>query len=91
MYKKGDHKYEKNYRPVFLLIVFSKIYERLIYYPILKEFLENDLTSSKQSVIKSGHFCIDQIIEKTHETVKGLDGLEVRGVVLDNSEVFGKV
>ena len=43
VYKKGDHQCVKNYRQVFLLPVFSKILERLIYNAMLKHLLDNNL------------------------------------------------
>ena len=38
VHKKGDHQCVKNYRPVPLLPVFSKIFERLIYNAMFQHF-----------------------------------------------------
>ena len=61
VYKKGDHQCVENYRPVFLLPVFSKIFERLIYNTIFKHFLDNNLISSNQSGFKPDDSCINQL------------------------------
>ena len=43
---KGDDKQDvKNYRPVSLLPIFGKIFERLIYNGMYSFFVENDLMS----------------------------------------------
>ena len=79
VYKKGDHQCVKNCRPVSLLPMFSKIFERLIYNAMLKHFLNNNLISSNQSGFKIGDSYINQLIAITHD--KGFDdGLEIRGV-----------
>ena len=65
MYKIGDHQCVKNYRPVSLLPVFSKIFERLIYNAIL----DNNLISSNQSGLKPGDSSINQLIAVTHEVL----------------------
>ena len=38
VHKKGNHQCVKNYRPVALLLVFSKIFERLLYNVMSKHF-----------------------------------------------------
>ena len=90
--KKGDNQYIKNYRPVSLLSVFSKIFERLIYNTMFKHFLNKNLISSNQCGFKPGDSCIKQLIAITHDIFKGFDdGLEVRGIFLDISQGFDKV
>ena len=72
----------KNYRPVSLLPVFNKIFERLIYNAMFKHFLDSNLISSNQSGFKP----------ITHDNLKGFDdGLEIRGLFLDISKAFDKV
>ena len=92
VHKKGDHQCTKNYRPLSLLPVFSKIFERLIYNAMFKHFLDSNLISSNQSGFKPGDSCISQLIGITHDIFKGFDdGLEVRGIFLDISKAFDKI
>ena len=92
VYKKGGHQCMKNYRLVYLLPVFSKIFERLIYNAMLKNFLDRNLISSNQSSFKPGDSCINQLIVITHNIFEGFDdGLEIRDVFLDISKAFNKV
>ena len=90
MRKKGPSTV-KNYRPVSLPLVFSKIFERLINNAICKHFLANYVISSNQSVFKLGNSCINQLIAMTHEIFKDfVDGLEVKGVFLNIFKAFDK-
>ena len=82
----------ENYRPVSLLPICGKIFERLIYNSLFEFFIANELISSNQSGFKPGDSCINQLLSITHEIYKSFDdGYEVRGVFLDISKAFDKV
>ena len=92
VYKKGDKQCLKNYRPVSLLPICGKIFERLIFNEMFRFLIENNLISSNQSGFKPGDSCINQLLSITHEIYKSFDdGFEVRGVFLDISKAFDKV
>ena len=92
IFKKGDKQNIRNYRPVSLLPICSKIFERIIYDNMLKYFLNNNLISPIQSGFRSGDSCINQLLSITHDIFTSFDnGLEVRGVFLDISKAFDKV
>ena len=92
VHKKGDKQCLKNYRPVSLLPVCGKIFERLIFNEMFGFLIENNLISSNQSGFKPGDSCINQLLSITHEIYKSFDdGFEVRGVFLDISKAFDKV
>ena len=92
VHKKGDKQCLKNYRPISLLPICSKIFERLIYNELFTFFNDNNLISPNQSGFRPGDSCINQLIAITHEIYKSFDdGLEVRGVFLDISKAFDKV
>ena len=92
VHKKGDKQIFKKYRPVSLLPICGKKFERLIYNNLLEYFIDNDLISQNQSGFKPGDSCIDQLTSTTHEIYQFFDdGLEVRGVFLDISKAFDKV
>ena len=91
-YKRDDKQNVKNYRPVSLLPIFGKDFERLIYSEMYSFFIENDLISANQSGFKQSDSCINQLLSITHEIYQSLDqGYEVRGVFLDISKEFDKV
>ena len=54
VHKKGDKQVLRNYRPVSLLPICGKIFERLMYNNLYEFFIKNDLISSNQSGFKQG-------------------------------------
>ena len=92
IHKKGDKQTLKNYRPVSLLPICCKIFERLIYNEMFGFFLDKGLISANQSGFKLGDSCINQLLSITHNIYKSFDdGYEIRGVFLDISKAFDKV
>ena len=90
VHKKLNKQSLKNYRPISLLPICSKTFERLIYNKMFTFFSENNLISLTQSRFRAGDSCVNQ--EITHEVYKLFDqGLEVRGVFSDTSKTFDKV
>ena len=73
IFKKGDKKIYKNYRPVLLLPIFGKNLERLIFEEMFPFFIENKLIAVNQSGFKSGDSCINQLIAITHEIYQSFD------------------
>ena len=55
LYKGGDSKYLVNYRPVSVLPVFSKIFERLMYDRIMEFLTENDILYNLQFGFRKHH------------------------------------
>ena len=91
IYKKNDKKSIKNYRPVSLLPICRKIFERLLYNEMFSFFIENGLISQNQSGFKPEDSCINQLLSITHESYKSFDdGWEVRGVFLIHQKLLTK-
>ena len=91
-HKKGDKQNLKNYRPISLLPVAGKIFERILYNNMYEFFTENNLISPNKSGFKPGDSCINQLLSITHEIYKSFDnGLEVRGIFSDISKALDKV
>ena len=67
VHKKSDKQILKNYRPVSLLPICGKVFERLIYNSLFEYFIENDLISPNQSGFKPGDSCTNQLISIKHE------------------------
>ena len=92
VHKKGNKQSLENYRPISLLPICSKIFERLMYNEMFTFFTENNLISPNQSGFRPGDSCVNQLLAITHEIYKSFDeGFEVRGVFLDISKAFDKV
>ena len=67
IYKKNDKQSLKNYRPVSLLLICWKIFERLLYNNMFSFLIENNLISQNQSKFKPGDPWINQVLSITHE------------------------
>ena len=92
VHKKNDKQTVKNYRPISLLPICGKIFERLLYNNMFSFFRKNNLISSNQSGFQPGDSCTNQLLSITHEIYSSFDnGFEVRGVFLDISKAFDKV
>ena len=84
----------KSYRPISLLPIFGKIFEKVIYNNLFGYFQVNKFLSENQSGFRSCDSCISQLLAITHEIYKAFDGnpsLETSGVFLDISKAFDKV
>ena len=100
IWKKGNipaHKKEgktlNNYRPISLLPIFGKIFERVIYNSFYNYFLSNKLFTPCQSGLP-GVSCIAKPLSIIFEIQIAFDEnpiSNVRGVFLDISKAFDKV
>ena len=94
VHKKEDKSLSKNYSPISLLPIFSKIFERVIYNSIFNHFQSNKICTSSQSGFLPGYSRIAQLLSIIHEIQTAFDNnptADVRGVFLDISKAFGKV
>ena len=81
-----------NYRPISLLSVFSKIYEKCIYTRIYHYLVQNDLIYSKQFGFRAGYSTNHAIISLTEYIRRKLDAGEyVCGVFVDLEKAFDTV
>ena len=79
IHKRGDKQTLRNYHPVSLLPICSKIFERLLYNEMFGFFLDKGLISANQSGFKPGDSCINQLLSIMHNIYKSFDnGYEVR-------------
>ena len=94
VHKRNDKQLIKNYRPVSLLPLCSKIFEKIIFNSLFKYLEDNNLLNGNQSGFCPGDSCVHQLLSITHEIYKAFDAnpsLEVRGILLDLSKAFDKV
>ena len=91
MHKKGNKDLINNYRPVPHPPIFSKIYEKCIYY----NYFEGNYPFSKsKSGFCKGDSCVSQLLYITHEIFKGFDAnpsLDTCGIFLNISKAFDRV
>lgn len=90
VHKKSHKQVLKNYRPIPLLPICGKKFERLIFNKMFKFFVDNDLTSPYQSRFKPGDPG-NQVFFVTHEIYSPFDDrLEIKSVFVDIQKDFDK-
>ena len=93
-HKKNDKQLVENYRPISLLPIFGKIFEKIIFNRLYNFLLQKELLNPNQSGFGPSDSCVNQLIAITLEIFKAFDcnpSLEVRSVFLDISKAFDKV
>ena len=92
VHKKDDKRNVKNYRPLSLLSICGKTFERLIYKVMCDIIYDNNFLSPNQSRFRPGDSCINQLLSINHEILNAFDKvLEVCGIFLDISKAFVRV
>ena len=94
IYKKNDKQSIKNYRPISLLPICGKIFEKIIFNNLYNYFNTNNLITKNQSGFRPGDSTTNQLlylINEIHEAFEHPNSLEVRAVFLDISKAFDKV
>ena len=93
VHKKESTNLIKNYRPISLHPIFSKIFERLIFNSLYNYFMNNKLFTECQSGFIPSDSCVAQLLSITHEICNSFDpsASDTRGIFLDISKVFDKL
>ena len=92
IHKKGNKQFICNYRPISLLPVCSKIFEKFLFSNVYKYLIANNLISEHQSGFRPGDSTTNQLLYLVHTIHLALDEQkEVRSVFLDISKAFDKV
>jgi len=94
IHKKGDKQITKNYRPISLLPICSKLFEKIVFKHLYNFLNVNALLTKNQSGFRPADSTINQLISLVNDIHKSFDSrksLEVRSVFLDISKAFDKV
>ena len=84
----------KNYRPISLLPIFGKVFERLLFNSLFAHFHDNDLFTKCQSGFMPVDSCISQRLSIVHEIQSSFDRnppVDTRAIFLDISKALDKV
>ena len=89
LHKKDDLLNPKNYRPVAIIPIFSKILERVIFNQIIKYMTDNNLLHPNHHAYRAGHNTTTALIQMYDVWLKSLEDGELAGVCfLDMSAAF---
>ena len=90
--KKNSKQIVDNYRPISLLPIFSKIFEKIIFQKLYHHLVTNNLITTNQSGFRPNDTVTNQLISLVESIHSSLDiKFEVRSVYLDMSKAFDKV
>ena len=94
IFKKGDKQLIKNYRPISLLPICSKIFEKMISKNLYSYLNANNLLTKNQSGFRPGDSTTNQLlylVNEIHQAFENPKSLEVHAVFLDISQAFDKM
>ena len=94
IFKKGDKQSTKNYRPISLLPICGKIFEKIIFNNLYPYLNSNNLITKNQSGFRPGDSTTNQLlflVDEIHQAFEDRNSLEVRAIFLDISKAFDKV
>ena len=82
LFKKGSKRELGNYRPISVLPLVSKVFEKIIYYQIYDYLQENRLLNTYQSGFRSMHSTTTALLETTNNWSINIDNGLLNGVLL---------
>ena len=94
IHKKGSRQCKNNYRPISLLPILGKIFEKLLFDKIYSHLCENGLLTQNQSGFRPGDSTINQLLSITRKIYRAFEEIpskETRSVFLDLSKAFDRV
>ena len=90
--KKGDSLMAKNYRPVALLPIFSKILERAVFLQLVEYLESNNLLNSNHHGCRPGHNTATALLQMYEQWLEEVDnGMMVGVMLIDLSAAFDMV
>ena len=94
IFKKGDKQSIVNYRPISLLPICGKFFEKIIFHNLYSYLNVNNLITINQSGFRPGDSTTNQLlflVDEIRQAFEDPKSLEVRAVFLDISKAFDKV
>ena len=92
LFKQGKRKDLNNYRPISIIPIVAKVFERIIYDQVNFFLTDNKLLSTSQSGFRSLHSTVTALLEATNDWAYNIDHGNVNAVVfLDLKKAFDTV
>ena len=94
IFKKVNKQLIKNYRPISLLPICGKAFEKIVFNNLYRYLNANNLITKNQSGFCPGDSTTNQLlylVNEIHEAFEDSKSLEVRTVFLDISKAFDKI
>ena len=92
IFKSGDRRQCENYRPISVLPVVSKVFEKEVFRQLYSYLTENSLLSKFQSGFRPKHSTVTALIQMCDEWLENMDNGKLNGVVfLDIKKAFDSI
>ena len=92
LFKQGEASDLNNYRPISVISVIAKVFERIVYDQLYNCLSNEDIISTHQSGFRSLHSTVTALLEATDNWAFNIDRGNVNAVVfLDLKKAFGTV
>ena len=92
IYKSGDRRQCENYRPISVLPVVSKVFEKEVFRQLYSYLTENSLLSNFQSGFRPKHSIVTALIQMCDQWLENMDNGKLNGVVfLDIKKAFDSI
>jgi hypothetical protein len=92
IYKKAEQFFTINYRPISLLCILAKVFEKVVFKHLFNYFRDNFMISIWQSGFLPGVSTVTQLIEIHDQFCRAVSqGKDIRVVFLDISKAFDRV
>ena len=94
MHKKRDKQLLENYRPVSLLPILGKVFEKSLYNNIFEYLQKNTMLCENRSGFRPSDSCENQLLSVVHEFSASFDSnplLDARAAFLNISKAFDRV
>ena len=89
VYKKDNVECIENYRPVSILPIFGKIFEKIIYTRLIKFFMANGILHEDQFGFRKGHSTTHALHKSVDIITRSMaEGKHVLGIFIDLSKAF---
>ena len=92
LHKKGPRNLLNNYRPISILPIASKVFEKVLYEQLYNYLMANNLLSNKQFGFRRFHSTTSALLDSTNEWFVNMDrGLLNIAVFLDFQKAFDTI
>ena len=89
VFKKGSKEILSNYRPISVLPIFSKIFEKCIYNRLLAFIKECNIFTSNQYGFRERHSTTHALVNFVHNVIRAIENEDILiGIFLDLSKAF---